>query len=150
MRDNATKLYWFNDGQAQLASQLQIQPQIQKAKNIIYFLADGTSIATFTAARILKGSRSGNYEREQTSWEAFPFTGIIKTYNTDNIVTDSAASSTAYLSGVKANQGTIGVDVNVKYAVCEDMNYEEYHTQSILRDFQVRLLQNREFELRIS
>ncbi|RXG62391.1 Membrane-bound alkaline phosphatase, partial [Armadillidium vulgare] len=111
------KLYWLNDGQAQLASQLQIQPQIQKAKNIIFFLADGTSIATFTAARILKGYRSGYYEREQTSWEELPYTGIIKTYSTDNIVTDSAASATAYLSGVKANQATIGVDVNVKYGI---------------------------------
>ncbi|KAB7501860.1 Membrane-bound alkaline phosphatase, partial [Armadillidium nasatum] len=131
------KVYWFNDGQAELASQLQIQPQIQKAKNIIFFLADGTSIATFTAARILKGYRSGYYEREQASWEELPYTGIIKTYSTDNIVTDSAASATAYLSGVKANQATIGVDVNVKYGVCENMNNEEYHTQSILRDFQI-------------
>lgn len=60
----------------------------------------------------------------------------MQTYDTDYMVTDSAASATAYLTGSKGNHGTIGVDVNVKRGDCESMLVEEYHTQSILRDFQ--------------
>lgn len=52
-------------------------------------------------------------------------------------MTDSAASSTAYLSGVKGNQATIGVDARVTLADCNAMNTPQYHTSSILKDFQV-------------
>ena len=61
----------------------------------------------------------------------------VQTYNTNMQVTDSAASSTAYLSGVKGNQATIGVDANVQLADCVTMNEPQFHTKSILADFQV-------------
>ena len=63
-----------------------------------------------------------------------------QTYNTDKQVTDSAASSTAYVTGVKTNQENIGVDVNVLNQDCDAMNNPEFHTKSILRDFQVNYI----------
>lgn len=53
------------------------------------------------------------------------------------MVTDSAASATAYLTGVKANQDTIGVDANVLNMDCEAMLNPAFHTTSILKNFQV-------------
>lgn len=49
-----------------------------QAKNVIFFLGDGTGIATLTAARMLKGFRTGNFEEEQMAWETFPYSSIIK------------------------------------------------------------------------
>jgi len=130
------KAFWLESGQEELDLQLNKPKILQKAKNVIYFLADGTGISTLTAARILKGQRTGNYEREIMSYETFPYSSIIKTYNTNMQTTDSAASATAYLCGVKANQETIGVDANVQVKDCDAMNNEEYFATSILRNFQ--------------
>ncbi|XP_018019900.1 membrane-bound alkaline phosphatase-like, partial [Hyalella azteca] len=128
--------FWNARCQAELADQLAKTPIVSQAKNVIVFLGDGTGIATFTAARLLKGQRSGKYELEQSAWERFPFSSIIKTYNTNMQVTDSAASSTAYLNGVKGNQATIGVDANVLLGDCLAMNIEQFHTESVLKNFQ--------------
>ncbi|KAG7176594.1 Membrane-bound alkaline phosphatase-like 2 [Homarus americanus] len=98
--------------QEELQSQLDKTPIVKQAKNIIFFLGDGTSISTLTAARLAKGHLTGNHEHEVMAYEKFPYSTLIKTYSSDKVVTDSAASATAYLNGVKANQATIGVDAN--------------------------------------
>ena len=41
-----------------------------------------------------------------------------QTYNVDHQVADSAATATAYLCGIKANYGTIGVNAFVKRGKC--------------------------------
>lgn len=128
--------YWNAAMQADLSVQLEKTPIVKEAKNIIYFLGDGTSISTLTAARLLKGYQTGDFEHQVMTYESFPYSTLIKTYSADKQVTDSAASSTAYLSGVKGNQATIGVDSNVKLADCEAMNVQQYHTTSILENFQ--------------
>jgi len=49
------------------------------AKNVIFFIGDGMSVSTLTAARIYMGqmaNRSG--ENEMLSFEKFPFTGLSK------------------------------------------------------------------------
>ncbi|XP_064096729.1 alkaline phosphatase-like [Macrobrachium nipponense] len=128
--------YWNQEMQKELQSQLEKEPIVKQAKNVIYFLGDGTSISTLTAARLLKGQLTGRYEHEVMAYETFPYSTLIKTYSADKQVTDSAASSTAYLSGVKGNQATIGVDANVPLADCDAMNVPQFHTTSILKNFQ--------------
>ncbi|CAL4062131.1 unnamed protein product [Meganyctiphanes norvegica] len=128
--------YWTPRMQADLAEQLAKTPIVKQAKNVIFFLGDGTSISTMVAARILKGQKTGNYEHEVMSWEKFPWSTLIKTYSNDKQVTDSAASATAYLTGTKGNQATIGVDANVELADCDAMNIPQYHSHSVLKNFQ--------------
>ncbi|KAK4295307.1 hypothetical protein Pmani_032119 [Petrolisthes manimaculis] len=128
--------YWNNKMQADLTSQINKPTSVTQAKNVILFLGDGTSITTLTAARLLKGFRSGNFEHEEMAYEKFPYSTLIKTYSADKVVTDSAASSTAYLTGVKGNQATIGVDSNVQLGDCNAMNVPQFHTKSILKNFQ--------------
>ena len=49
-------------------------------------------------------------------------THLLQTYNINYQVTDSAASANAFLSGVKTNDGTIGVNANVpRYSVDCDL-----------------------------
>lgn len=42
----------------------------------------------------------------------------MQTYNTNAQVPDSAGTATAYLCGVKANEGTVGVSAAVTRAQC--------------------------------
>ncbi|XP_047483489.1 alkaline phosphatase-like [Penaeus chinensis] len=128
--------YWNQQMQAELQDQLAKSPIVKQAKNIIFFLGDGTSISTLTAARLLKGHSTGNGEHEVMAYERFPYSSLIKTYSADKIVTDSAASATAYLTGAKGNQATIGVDANVLLSDCDAMNNPSYHTSSVLKNFQ--------------
>lgn len=92
------------------------------AKNIILFVGDGMSIATTTAARILDGQQRGMLGEENSlSFGHFPFTGLMKTYNTDAQTPDSAGTMTAIISGVKTDVGVIGVDEDVILEDCGSM-----------------------------
>lgn len=128
--------FWNSDAQSVLQKQLKIFQQKRQAKNVILFLGDGMSTATVTATRILKGQRSGKWEREVMEWDNFPHSAMLKTYTTDSQVADSAASATAYLCGVKGNLGTIGVDVNVQKENCTAQQDSTFHTDSIAKWFQ--------------
>lgn len=53
------------------------------------------------------------------------FSILLKTYCQDRQVTDSAASGTAYLCGVKTNIGTIGVDAGARRGDCASQKGSE-------------------------
>jgi alkaline phosphatase len=56
-----------------------------------------------------------------------------QTYNVDKATPDSAGTATAYLCGVKANTGTLGVTDAVKLSDCSALN-ETTKVRSILKD----------------
>merc|ERR1712168_1781367 len=70
-------------------------------------------------------------EENVLSWERFTNVGLSKTYNTDKQVGDSAGTATAYLTGVKTNHGTIGVNERVKRGECGS-NVDSNNLLSIL------------------
>lgn len=97
---------WYKDGVKLLKNNLQLEPNKMTAKNTILFMGDGTGITTATAARILEGQmRGGSGEENVLSWEKFPWSAQAKTYNVNSQGADSGACATAYLCGVKTNQG---------------------------------------------
>lgn len=71
--------YWSTRAQITLRNQL-TKKRIEKvAKNVIFFLGDGMSIATLTASRIYMGQKKGNKgEESKLSFEEFPYTGLSK------------------------------------------------------------------------
>lgn len=77
-----------------------------KPKNIILMIGDGMGLTQITAAMY--------QNKNQLHLERCPTVGLIKTHAADNIITDSAASATAYACGQKTYNGAIGVDVNGK------------------------------------
>ena len=90
------------------------------AKNIILFLGDGMGPSTVTAARIFAGQQQGlSGEEYSLSFERFPWTGLVKTYNTDAQVPDSAGTMTAIMTGVKTRSGVIGIDERPLRGSCE-------------------------------
>ncbi|XP_069008994.1 intestinal-type alkaline phosphatase [Embiotoca jacksoni] len=111
--------YWNNKGKQSLHTALNIQPNLHKAKNLILFLGDGMGVPTVTAARILKGQLAGQ-SGEETSlvMDTFPHLALSKTYNVDQQMPDSAGTATAYLCGVKANYGTVGVTATTQRHNC--------------------------------
>lgn len=85
-------------------------PTAARAKNVILFIGDGMGISTITAARIYEGQKRGmTGEENSLSFEKFPHTALVKTYNTDAQVPDSAGTATAMNAGVKTRIGYIGV-----------------------------------------
>ncbi|KAM7409573.1 hypothetical protein PAMA_001182 [Pampus argenteus] len=111
--------YWNNKGSQALHAALNIQPNLNQAKNLILFLGDGMGITTVTAARILKGQLAGKSGEETSlTMDTFPHLALSKTYNVDMQMPDSAGTATAYLCGVKANYGTLGVTAATKLSHC--------------------------------
>jgi len=106
-----------------------------KAKNVIMFLGDGMGLPTITAGRILKGQHQGNSGEETVSaMDSFSHMGFAKTYALDRDGTDSAASATAYLTGVKGNYHTIGVAGDVRQGDCLGYENGAHNVDSILID----------------
>ena len=80
-------------------------PQINSnkaPKNIILMISDGMGTAHFYA------SLTAN--RGKLHILNMKYMGLHKTHSSDNYITDSAAGGTALSSGVKTNNGAIGVD----------------------------------------
>ncbi|HEY5715398.1 MAG TPA: alkaline phosphatase [Psychromonas sp.] len=112
---------WFTDANSKITEKLSVN-SIAKAKNVILFVGDGMGISTVTAARILQGQLNGKTGEEyQLSFEKFPFSALVKTYNVDAQTPDSAGTMTAMMSGVKTDAGVIGVSENATRGDCASM-----------------------------
>ena len=91
----------------------------KKAKNVILFIGDGMGISTITAARIYDGQKRGmTGEEHQLSFEKFPNVALVKTYNVNAQVPDSAGTATAMHSGQKTNIGLLGVGPATRRGDC--------------------------------
>lgn len=83
------------------------------AKNVILLIGDGMGDSEITAARNFARGAGGMFK----GLDALPFTGQYTHYSLNakthkpDYVTDSAASGTAWSTGVKSYNGAIGVDV---------------------------------------
>ena len=80
-----------------------------RAKNIIFFLGDGMGINTLTAARIYAVGEDG-----ELTIDTLPESAFVKTFSNDAQVTDSAASMSAYMTGVKQNNGVISMSSDTR------------------------------------
>ena len=102
---------WYNNGQRFVHEARRIQPENNRAKNVILFVGDGMGISTLTAARILEGqlnARPG--EENRLSFEKFPYVALSKTYSWDQQTSDSAPTMTAMITGYKAREGQLSVN----------------------------------------
>lgn len=129
--------YWLQAGKQALNQALKYTPNTHRAKNSILFIGDGMSLTTITAARILYGqllNKSG--EEEQLSFDKLQNVALIKTYNIDQQVPDSAATATAILCGVKANFYTLGVNANVRLNDTNCQKIQQNQVNSILKQAQ--------------
>ncbi|MBH0047622.1 alkaline phosphatase [Pseudoalteromonas sp. APC 3358] len=128
---------WYSAAQTKLTTKTaQAQAtQATKAKNVILFVGDGMGISTLTAARILQGQRNNQSGEEgYLSFEEFPYSAQVKTYNVDAQTPDSAGTMTAIISGVKTDVGVIGVDEDIERGVCSTVAGNELLTATELAE----------------
>jgi alkaline phosphatase len=119
---------WYKNAKTSIADKIQ-QTTSNNAKNVILFVGDGMGISTLTAARILQGQKNGQLGEEGVlSFESFPYTALVKTYNVDAQTPDSAGTMTAMISGLKTDVGVIGVDENVERGDCSTTQGNEMVT----------------------
>jgi alkaline phosphatase len=96
-------------------------PAERRAKNVILFIGDGMGISTITAARIYDGQKRGETgEENQLSFEKFDNVALVKTYNTNAQVPDSAGTATAMHSGTKTRIGVLGIGPAAEKGMCRD------------------------------
>ncbi|MGB3470178.1 MAG: alkaline phosphatase [Erythrobacter sp.] len=103
-----------------VAAQPAPAPVPAKAKNVILFIGDGMGISTITAARIYAGQKRGETGEENVlSFENFDNVALVKTYNTNAQVPDSAGTATAMHSGQKTKIGVLGVGPGATRGQCD-------------------------------
>lgn len=128
---NTNNAFFVNDeGRLQAMSAQQIKEVRGGAKNVILFVGDGMGVSTITAARILDGEQKGmswddsvssNFdgpESNDLSFDRFPYAGLVKVYNANSQVPDSAGTMNAMVTGVKTDIGTFGYDETVVRSDC--------------------------------
>ena len=119
VKGSVTSKEWFKAGADTVAAQKAQAINTSKAKNVILFVGDGMGVSTLTAARILEGQMRGETGEENLlSFEKFPYTAIVKTYNTDSQVADSAGTASAFNTGMKTRIGMISVGPEQKRGQC--------------------------------
>ena len=76
----------------------------QEVKNIILMIGDGMGLPQISAA-----AYSGV---DRLSFENFQVTGLHKSHSASDLITDSAAGATAFSTGIKTYNGSIGLDMD--------------------------------------
>ena len=84
-------------------------PPSPVARNVIFFLGDGMGVATITAARIYAAGEDGDL-----TMDTLPESAWVRTYSHDALVTDSAPSMSAYMTGVKMNNEVIAMSPDTR------------------------------------
>lgn len=75
-------------------------------KNIIFFIGDGMGSAQRWLGAVMAYGPEGTLAMDQMEVR-----GVMTTYSSDSLVTDSAAAATSMASGIKAYNRAIGVDL---------------------------------------
>ncbi|XP_063923408.1 alkaline phosphatase 4-like [Zophobas morio] len=128
--------FWYGVAGDYLEEMIKLdqQPKKHVAKNVVIMIGDGMGIPTVTATRIYKGQR--NYgksgEDHKLVYENFPSVALVKTYNVDMQVPDSAGTATALFSGVKTRYEAVGVDVQAHKEVPDSEIFEKSKIEGIM------------------
>lgn len=80
-----------------------------KAKNVIFLVADGLSVAHRTGARLLSKGMTEGKANGRLNLDDIELRAFIGTSATDSIATDSANTMSAYMTGHKSAINAIGV-----------------------------------------
>jgi len=109
----------LSEGGAQSASVATANADAQLAQSVVLFMGDGMGISTVTAARIYAGQKLGNTGEEHSlTFESFPDVSLVKTYNTDMQVPDSAGTMSAIVTGIKTRAGVLSIDPSAPRGDC--------------------------------
>ena len=112
-----------------LAGAATVAEEGERKRGVILFVGDGMGVSTVTAARILEGQNKGLAGEENLlAFEHFPHVALVKTYNVDAQVSDSAGTMTALVTGHRARAGVLSVGPEAAHGDCADSKEHELVT----------------------
>lgn len=123
--DTPLKDNWWADGRAALDARLKVVNRPKKAKNVILMVGDGMGISTITAARIFDGQHPidgrapSMGEENSLAWDRMASTALVKTYNSNAQVPDSAGTASSFNTGVKTRIGVINMGADQGTEACK-------------------------------
>ena len=97
---------------------------LPKAKNVIFILGDGLSVAHRTGARIMSKGVTEGKANGRLNMDSFDHMAFIGTSSVDSIAVDSANSMSAYMTGHKSSINAIGVYADRTPASLDDPRVE--------------------------
>jgi len=97
-----------------------------KAKNVIFLIGDGLSVAHRTAARIMAKGMTEGKANGRLAMDDIPPAAFIGTSATDAVATDSANTMSAYMTGHKTAVNAIGVYADRTPDSMDDPKVETY------------------------
>lgn len=100
-------------------------PETPKAKNIIFFLGDGLSVAHRTAARLMSKGMTEGKANGRLAMDDLDHMAFIGTSSTGAIATDSANTMSAYMTGHKSAINALGVYADRTPASLDDPKVED-------------------------
>ena len=80
-----------------------------QAKYVFYFIGDGMGPAEVLGTQYFLSQKNGELGITPLCFATFPFTGYATSFSASSDVTDSSAAGTALATGVKTNNGALGV-----------------------------------------
>ncbi len=81
----------------------------KKAKYVFYFIGDGMGFSHIALAEAYNSAKEGKVGSEPLCFTQFPVMGMATSYSASNMITCSSAAGTALSTGVKTNNGMLGV-----------------------------------------
>ncbi|TDT93437.1 alkaline phosphatase [Azorhizobium sp. AG788] len=95
-----------------------------KAKNVIFFLGDGLSVAHRTGARLMSKGMTEGKANGRLNIDDFDRMAFIGTSSTNAIATDSANTMSAYMTGHKTAVNALGVYADRTKSTLDDPKVE--------------------------
>ncbi|WP_332116628.1 alkaline phosphatase [Azorhizobium caulinodans] len=95
-----------------------------KAKNVIFFLGDGLSVAHRTGARLMSKGMTEGKANGRLNIDDFERMAFIGTSSTNAIATDSANTMSAYMTGHKTAVNALGVYADRTKSTLDDPKVE--------------------------
>lgn len=121
----ATEDEYWGQARATLEARLKLAHRPKRAMNVILFIGDGMGVTTIAAARIFDAqqrSKDSGFplsgEDNSLSFETLPYSALVKTYNTNAQVPDSAGTASAMNTGIKTKIRYINLRQDQDAATC--------------------------------
>ena len=89
----------------------------QQAKYVFFFIGDGMGVNQVQGTEMYLGEMQGKIGISPLLFTQFPYMTVATTFSSSSGITDSAASGTALATGVKTQNGTLGLKPDLKTPV---------------------------------
>lgn len=99
-------------------------PDAPVAKNVVFLIADGLSVAHRTAARIMSRGMTEGKANGRLAMDDLDYAAFIGTSSTESVATDSANTMSAYMSGHKTAVNALGVYADRTKDSLDDPKFE--------------------------